>query len=110
MIQEHIFFYAQKRIIRVRIADILFVECNNSNMRIFCTGYVWDLRMSLDLLQIKLPPDMFVRIHRSYLVAIAHISFYKNGIVQLGDIELPVQNGKVSHFKAALNIINRFIS
>ncbi|ULQ50964.1 LytR/AlgR family response regulator transcription factor [Flavihumibacter fluvii] len=90
MIQEHISFYAEKRIIHVQVADIMFVECSQSNMRIFCTNHVWDLRMSLDHLQSKLPPGRFVRIHRSYLVAIEHISLYRKGIVHLGDIELPV--------------------
>ncbi|MBZ5857705.1 LytTR family transcriptional regulator DNA-binding domain-containing protein [Flavihumibacter profundi] len=32
---------------------------------------------------------MFVRIHRSCLVSIAHISFYRDGIVHLGDVEIP---------------------
>jgi two-component system, LytTR family, response regulator len=107
MIQEHIFFNAEKHVTRVRIADIMFVECNHPNIRIFCTDDVWDLRMSLDLLQSKLPAHMFVRIHRSYLISIQHITFYMDGVVHLGDFELPVQYGKVRHFKAALDIINR---
>lgn len=65
MLQEHIFFNAEKHIARIRIADIMFIECNHPKIRIFCTDDVWDLRMSLELLQSKLPPKMFVRIHRA---------------------------------------------
>ena len=107
MNQEHIFFTAEKHIARIRIADIMFIECHHRKVRIFCTDDVWDLRISLDQLQSKLPENMFVRIHRSYLVALHHITLYINSIVYMGDFELPVQNGKVNEFKAALNLINR---
>jgi DNA-binding LytR/AlgR family response regulator len=103
---EHIFFNTGKQIICLRLADIMFIESKHPYVHIFCTDDVWGLRMSLTQLQKKLPPRLFVRIHRSYLVSIAHITLYKDRIVHLGNIELPVQNGKVRQFKKALNIIN----
>ena len=105
MIQEHIFITTEKQVIRVRIADILFVDCYKRKSRIFCTDDVWTVHMSLAQLQKQLPAKMFVRIHFSYFVVIAHITSYKNGIVYLGDLELPIQYGKIGHFKAALNIL-----
>ncbi|ULQ51711.1 LytR/AlgR family response regulator transcription factor [Flavihumibacter fluvii] len=107
MLQEHIFFNAEKHLARIRIADIMFVESKHRHVHIFCTDNVWDLRMSLDQLQTKLPSSMFVRIHRSYLVALQHITFYMDSVVHLGDFELPVQHGKVNEFKDAIDIINR---
>lgn len=106
MIKEFIFIYAKKGVMRVKLADILFVECYRFNMRIFCTNQVYDLRMSLGNLQSKLPPGKFLRIHRSYLIAVDHIGYYQKGIVYMGDYEIPVQKGKVGQFKASLNMIN----
>lgn len=107
MKQESIFFNAEKRIANIRIADIMFVECNKPHVRIFCTNDVWDMRMSLDQLQSKLPENMFVRIHRTHLVGINHITFYMNSTVHLGEFELQVQHGKVRELRDALDILNR---
>ncbi|KIC94649.1 LytR/AlgR family response regulator transcription factor [Flavihumibacter solisilvae] len=104
--EEHVFFNVENRIVRVSIADIIFIECNHPRLLIITTDDVWTVRMSLDHLQRELPAERFVRVNRSFLVAIAHISYYHNGVVHMGDFEIPVQYGWVGLFKSKLNIIN----
>jgi DNA-binding LytR/AlgR family response regulator len=37
-----------------------------------------------------LPPEDFCRIHRSYIVGIAHIEWFENSVLRVADQELPI--------------------
>jgi two-component system LytT family response regulator len=106
MISEHCFFNVDRAIVHINISNILFIECNSPKLKIFCTDDVWEVRMSLNQLQRVLPPRMFLRVHRSYLVSIAHMTSYKHGIVHMGEFEIPVQHKIFSLQRKSLNIIN----
>jgi DNA-binding LytR/AlgR family response regulator len=38
----------------------------------------------------ELPPSKFIRIHKSYIISVDHISSVKKSSVFVGDTELPV--------------------
>jgi DNA-binding LytR/AlgR family response regulator len=45
--------------------------------------------MSLKSIEEKLPPKIF-RIHKSYIIAVSHITTIRRNSVFLGDLELPL--------------------
>lgn len=62
------------RIVRINIADIIFIESQSEYLRI----HLKDSKPIMVLMRIKnmadlLPKDRFVRIHRSYIVNMSHI-------------------------------------
>jgi DNA-binding LytR/AlgR family response regulator len=46
--------------------------------------------MSMKSIEDLLPPQHFVRVHRSYIVAIAHISSVRKTSVFIGEHEIPI--------------------
>ena len=58
----------------VAVADILFIEAHGDYARLHTAGSNHLVRVSLSALEERWGPMGFVRIHRSYLVATAHIT------------------------------------
>lgn len=76
----------------VRISEIQYIEAMENYVKIFREGNDPVVaHTSLKNIQGMLPQERFVRIHRSYVVSLAHITGFTNGQVRLGEkICLPV--------------------
>jgi DNA-binding LytR/AlgR family response regulator len=48
------------------------------------------VRTSAKTLESELPPDRFLRIHKSYIVAIASITAIRKNSLFIGELELPI--------------------
>ena len=56
---------------------------------------------SLKDLEHKLDPRLFYRVHRKYIVNMAQIESYRNGILRMRDLELPVSRRRKKQFEQA---------
>lgn len=83
---------ADHRVILVKHSDIVYVESDSEYVRIV----LGDGSKIMTLLRLKnvesmLPSDMFMRIHRSYIINLRRIKSYSKGRVYVGeDVELPI--------------------
>jgi DNA-binding LytR/AlgR family response regulator len=84
---------------RLRTQDILYLEAMKDYTRIIMPGKQYLVLATLSSMQEKLPPEKFVRIHRSYVVNIDKIERVKGNRVNLPGSELPL--GKL--YKNALS-------
>lgn len=85
-----IFIKQNYQFVKVRIADILYVESDNNYVRIITSGGLYVLRVSLNQLLEKIIFQQLVRIHRSYAVNIHAVKSFTEQDVLLGDKELPI--------------------
>lgn len=58
----------------VPVAQIQVIEASGNYVRIYASGKILMMREAISCLQGKLDPSIFVRVHRSYLVNIHHVS------------------------------------
>jgi DNA-binding LytR/AlgR family response regulator len=82
---------ADYSLIKVRTADILFVEAADDYLKIHQekkTPLI--VRMTMKSLVSMLPAKDFVRTHRSYIVAIRRIDNVRNRIITVGDKNIPI--------------------
>ena len=49
-------------------------------------------RMSMKSLEEQLPPDVFIRLHKSYIVSAKHVTAVRKNSVFIDAIELPVSD------------------
>ena len=90
--EQFLFIKSDYRIIRINFKDINYIEAMSEYVKIYLTGSkpVMSL-LSMKSLEEQLPPDQFMRIHRSYIVNLSQISIIERGrIVFDGKIYLPV--------------------
>lgn len=81
---------ADKKIFPIDPADILFIEAQGDYIQIHLASRHLMVYASLSSFEQKLPTDRFFRIHKSYLVSLAHIEYIEGNQVRIHQRMLPV--------------------
>lgn len=88
---------------KVQIKDILYMESQNQNVLICTEKESYSVRYNLGDYEKELAQDGFFRVHRGYLVSLAHIKSVGKGEVLLDDnTSLPVSRAKERELKDVL--------
>jgi DNA-binding LytR/AlgR family response regulator len=90
--QSHPFLYfrADRKMIKVFLEDILFIESLKDYVKVVTRGKVIVSKQSISSLEEMLPRDNFVRVHRSYIIAINKIDTYDSDLIEIGEREIPI--------------------
>ena len=90
--EDHIFLKVEYQLIRVALHDILYVEGLKDYVKVHLKSTPRALLslMSLRAMEEKLPARRFLRIHRSFIVALDKIESVRRLTVQIGTETIPV--------------------
>jgi len=89
--QEFLFLRIDYSLVKIAIADIVFVEGMDDYLRIYLRGRQPLLvRMTMKAILSQLPSHRFLRVHRSYIVALNSIVNIRNKIIYLEGQEIPI--------------------
>ena len=84
------FIKVNKKFLRLPFEDIYYVESVKDYIKIVCEKKSFLVYNTLGNFTASLPPDRFVRIHRSYTVAIDKIDWFDGNQVEIIGVKLPV--------------------
>jgi two-component system, LytTR family, response regulator len=87
-----VFIKSEYKIIKVRFEDILFCEGMKDYTQVYLKGKT-DPILTLNNLKsfsFKLPPDEFIRVHRSYIVSLSHIDSIARNEIYIGKKIIPI--------------------
>jgi len=87
---DFIFLRADRKNIKVNLSDILFVESLKDYIKVVTKEKTIVAKHSISALEENLPPHLFVRIHRSFIVSLKNIDSFTQDLVQIGKYELPI--------------------
>lgn len=88
---------------KLLVKNILFMEAQNQNILIYTKQEAYCVRYNLSDYEQELAQDGFFRIHRGYLVSLAHVkSLGKGEITLTNHTRLPVSRSKEKELKDAL--------
>lgn len=101
---DYLFVNADYNLVKITIKDIVYVEGLKDYIKIFIGNAQRPVitRMSLKLIEEKLPSDKFVRVHKSFIVSVDKIISIRKGKISIGGIHVPISE----HYKENLH---RFI-
>lgn len=86
-----IYFRADRKMIKVKYSDIIYVESMKDYIRIFRTHEKPLLvKQAISSLEELLPSNLFLRVHRSYIVCLDKIVAFNKHDIEIGDIEIPI--------------------
>ncbi len=88
--KSYLFLKADKVLHRVDIKDILFLCAWGNYTKVFTSGKVLVIHESLLGFEAILNPDSFVRIHKSYIVALSKINKIDGNRIYIKDHEIPI--------------------
>jgi DNA-binding LytR/AlgR family response regulator len=102
--QLFILVRADYSLIKVMVADILFVEALDDYLKIRLKGQKPLIaRLTMKALLEKLPAIGFTRVHRSYIVSLAHIEKVRNKMIMIAGEEIPLSSSYESSFFTKFN-------
>ena len=89
---EFFFVNVDYSLVKVLFTDIIWIEGSGDYVKIHLKSSPKPLlvRTSAKTLESELPAEKFLRIHKSYIVAVASISAIRKNSLFIGDLELPV--------------------
>jgi len=88
---DSIFVKKRNKIVRVTIADIMYIEVDGKYLNVKCQEDVHIIRMTLKEIQSRLP-DNFLKIHQSIVVNMEFVSSInvEQSIIHVDNNELPI--------------------
>jgi len=87
---NYLFLRENKKIVKIVPSNILYIESFKDYLTIHTYNKVVKVRLSLSYIEEKLNASHFVRIHKSYIVAMDKIESFSTTSVELNGVELPI--------------------
>jgi len=81
---------ADRKTIPVALDEILYIESLRDYIRVVTRSKTIVTKQSISSLEEALPRDSFVRIHRSYIVALGKVESFTAELVEIGRQQLPI--------------------
>lgn len=87
--KEYMFVKSGYDTVKVKFADILYIEGLKDYVKIHTTGKTVIALLSMKALEDSLP-DNFIRVHRSFIIDFERVSLVKKRKVFINQVELPI--------------------
>ncbi len=94
---ESILINVNKKRVKIKLDEILYVESRKEYVRIFVGQTSYLTKFPISNLENELPRDRFVRIHRSFMVNKQRITAFSSSEVEIGELRLPVGRSYREH-------------
>jgi DNA-binding LytR/AlgR family response regulator len=88
--KDRLFVRGEKKIHQLHLENILYIESNGNYVKIYNTGETIQCYKTLSSFATLLPASDFMRVHRSYLVALDKIDFVEGNQIGIKDTLIPV--------------------
>ncbi|MBO9151038.1 LytR/AlgR family response regulator transcription factor [Chitinophaga sp. GCM10012297] len=102
---DYIFVKTEYKIIKINIEDILYIEALKDYIKIYTAHQPVLTLKSLKSFESRLPKDKFMRVHRSYLVAMNKINSVERNTVMIANQSIPISEGYRDRF---YDVITRY--
>ncbi|MEM9820365.1 MAG: LytTR family DNA-binding domain-containing protein [Bacteroidota bacterium] len=96
--KDYLLVKADHKLHKIKLSDILYIQSMREYVAIYTPqGRLLSLN-SLKKLDLELPTEQFMRIHKSYLIAIDKVSTLEGNLVHIGKEKIPIG----AHYKEAV--------
>lgn len=102
-INEYIFVKSGYKTLKIRISDILYIEGLKDYVKIYTGSKPVLSLQSFKSLEEKLPANKFIRVHKSYMVALQKIDSIERSIICIGEKRIPVGDNFRDSFQNAID-------
>ena len=101
-IEKAIFVKSEHKLIKINISDIQHIEAMEKYVRIYTKEKSIMTLMSMMQIMEMLPEEMFMRIHRGYIIALSKIESVEGNMAIVNNKKLPISKGNRKEFKRRL--------
>lgn len=101
---NYFFIKADGKLYQIPFRECLYCEAQGNYTRVVTVGSIMQTKMTLSAIIELLPEDLFIRVHRSYLINKTMISHIEGNRVFVGQNELPIATNYRQSFFTALGL------
>jgi DNA-binding LytR/AlgR family response regulator len=87
---ESIFLKVDRKFVKILIKDILYIESLKDYIRVKTATDSFVSYQSLTSITEKLPADKFIRVHRSFTIAVEKVSVIQGSYLEIGGKLIPI--------------------
>lgn len=102
---QFMFVRADRRMLKIDFQNIIYIESYSDYIKIHLEDKTIVTRETISSVEAKLPKDKFLRIHRSYIIALKQISSFTNEEIIIKNTSLTISR---SYKKEVLKTLERF--
>ena len=102
---DFMFVRADRRMIKIDFESIIYIESYSDYIKIHLANETIVTRETISAIEAKLPSKSFLRIHRSYIIALKHITSFTNEEITINNTALTISR---SYKKDVLQILEKF--
>jgi two-component system LytT family response regulator len=88
--ESFVYFRADRKMQKVMLSDILYIESMKDYVKVITTQGVIITKQSITSVEAMLAGKLFVRTHRSYIVAVGKIRSYTSELIEIDKTEIPI--------------------
>jgi len=91
-LSSDLFIYVKenKKVQKIYLRDILYIESLKEYIQIHTNSNKIVTKVQIGYIEKQLPQDHFLRIHKSFIVGLMHVTAFTSHSIEIGDIELPL--------------------
>lgn len=97
--KSFIFLKVDKKLVKIKFEDILYVESLKDYIKVFTLTGDYLAHKSLTSISEELPSNQFLRLHRSFTVALDKIQALEGNSVLVNDKRIPIGRKYINHAK-----------
>lgn len=86
----YLYFRTDRKMVKVMIDEIIYIEGMKNYIKIVTGKETIITKNSMAAAEAMLPGDIFIRVHRSYIVPKTKIKSFTNETIGIGNIEIPI--------------------
>lgn len=87
---DFIYLRVDRKLVKIILSDILYIESARDYVKIFIKDKYYITRQTISSVEAMLSGNEFIRIHRSYIIAVNKIKSLTPDMVEIADTELPI--------------------
>lgn len=100
---DFIFVRTERKMAKINFSDIVYVESLSDYIKIHLTDKTVVTRETITNIEAKLPPNDFMRTHRSFIVSKHKIESYTSEFIEIGNKQIPISRSYKS------KVLNSFL-
>ena len=89
-LKDHFFVRSDRKMVKIALNELEYVESLGDYLKLHLSNEIIITRETITELETKLPTEKFMRIHRSFIVSLAHIKSYTKEQVELSKQSLTI--------------------
>ncbi len=85
-----VYFKVDKKMVKIRLGDILYIESLKDYVKVVTLEKEIITHQQISYMEHKLPENQFIRVHRSFIVAIDKVEAFSATDIEMGKYHIPI--------------------